>query len=190
MQRLGLPPGPSAYPMPTPSPASRCTQSERIALQWSAWEKQQKEIAKHQDIIQRLSGGAQSGRAAQAEKALERIKEEGLIEKPFVAKKRSFTFPPVEKMGQKVLTVENLTHGYPTRPLFSDVNLAVEKGDRVAIIGPNGAGKSTLLRMIMGTEKPNQGSVRLGDHNIFPNYFQQNQVRGREGGGLGWRGGR
>lgn len=38
----------------------------------------------------------------QAEKALERIKEEGLIPKPFVAKKRSFTFPPVEKMGQKV----------------------------------------------------------------------------------------
>ena len=69
-------------------------------MQWSAWEKQQKEIAKHQEIIQRLSGGAQSGRAAQAEKALERIKEEGLIEKPFIAKKRSFTFPPVsEKVG-------------------------------------------------------------------------------------------
>ena len=66
-----------------------------MALQWSAWEKQQKEIAKHQDIIQRLAGGAQSGRAAQAEKALERIKEEGVIEKPFIAKKRSFTFPTV-----------------------------------------------------------------------------------------------
>lgn len=43
----------------------------------------------------------QSGRASQAEKTLERIKAEGLIEKPFVPKKRSFTFPPVEKMGQK-----------------------------------------------------------------------------------------
>ena len=115
--------------------------SERVALQWSAWEKQQKEIAKQQDIIARLAGGAQSGRAAQAEKALERIKEEGLIDKPFIPKKRSFTFPPVEKMGQKVLTVEDLTHGYPTRPLFEDVDLVIEKGDRVAIIGPNGAGK-------------------------------------------------
>ena len=66
-----------------------------MALQWTAWEKQQKEIAKHQEIIQRLSGGAQSGRAAQAEKALERIKEEGIIAKPFVAKKRTFRFPPV-----------------------------------------------------------------------------------------------
>jgi ATPase subunit of ABC transporter with duplicated ATPase domains len=66
-----------------------------VALQYVAWEKQQKELAKHQEIIQRLSGGAQSGRAAQAEKAIERMKEEGLIEKPFVAKKRSFTFPTV-----------------------------------------------------------------------------------------------
>ncbi len=73
-----------------------------MALQWNAWEKQQKEINKHKEIILRLSGGAQSGRAAQAEKAIERIKEEGLIEKPFIAKKRSFTFPEVEKMGQKV----------------------------------------------------------------------------------------
>lgn len=150
--------------------------SERVALQWSAWEKQQKEIAKNQDIIARLSGGAQSGRAAQAEKALERMKEEGLIEKPFVPKKRSFTFPLVEKMGQKVLTIEGLSHGYPTRPLFEDVDLSIEKGDRVAIIGPNGAGKSTLLRLIMGNEQPNKGTVRLGEHNIAPNYFQQNQA--------------
>ncbi len=83
-------------------PACARTQSEREALQWAAWEKQQKEISKHQELIQRLSGGAQSGRASQAEKALERIRAEGLIEKPFVPKKRSFTFPPVDKMGQKV----------------------------------------------------------------------------------------
>ena len=45
-------------------------------------------------------------------------------------------------MGQKVLTIQDLTHGYPTRPLFKDVSLELEKGDRVAIIGPNGAGTS------------------------------------------------
>ncbi len=44
--------------------------------------------------------------AAQAEKTLERIKAEGLIEKPFVPKKKTFTFPPVEKMGQRVLSIE------------------------------------------------------------------------------------
>ncbi len=43
-------------------------------------------------------------------------------------------------MGQKVLKIDNLTHGYPSRPLFKEVHLELEKGDRVAIIGPNGAG--------------------------------------------------
>mmetsp|Transcript_5166 Transcript_5166/g.11242 ORF Transcript_5166/g.11242 Transcript_5166/m.11242 type:complete len:696 (+) Transcript_5166:136-2223(+) len=150
--------------------------SEKVALQWASWEKQQKELAKQEEIVQRLAGGAQSGRAAQAEKTIERIKAEGLIEKPFVAKKRAFTFPPVEKMGQKVLTVEGLTHGYNGRLLFKDVDLAIEKGDRVAIIGPNGAGKSTLLRLAMGREQPNKGRVFLGEHNIVPNYFEQNQA--------------
>lgn len=55
------------------------------------------------DLIHRLSGGAQSGRAAAAEKALEKMKTEGtLIERPFVPKKRSFAFPNVETMGQQV----------------------------------------------------------------------------------------
>ncbi|KAG2431609.1 hypothetical protein HYH02_013302 [Chlamydomonas schloesseri] len=152
------------------------SKSEATALQWAAWEKQQKEIAKQEEIIQRLAGGAQSGRASQAEKTLERIKAEGLIEKPFVPKRKAFTFPPVEKMGQKVLTIENLTHAYPGRPLFKNANLEITKGDRVAIIGPNGAGKSTLLRLIMGREAPQQGAVRLGEHNIEPNYFEQNQA--------------
>ena len=53
-----------------------------------------------------IAGGAQSGRAAAAEKQLEKMRAEGLIPKPFVPKKRAFTFPPVEKMGQRVLTVE------------------------------------------------------------------------------------
>jgi hypothetical protein len=53
-----------------------------------------------------VAGGAQSGRAAAAEKQLEKMKAEGLVPKPFVPKKRSFTFPPVEKMGQKVVTIE------------------------------------------------------------------------------------
>ncbi|GBF90920.1 ABC transporter F family member-like [Raphidocelis subcapitata] len=150
--------------------------AEREALQWVAFEKQQKEIEKQQDLIRRLAGGAQSGRAAAAEKTLERIRAEGLIEKPFVPKRRAFTFPPVEKMGQSVVSIDGLTHGYHGRTLFKDASLEVERGDRVAIIGPNGAGKSTLLRLIMGRERPVKGRVALGEHGIVPNYFEQNQA--------------
>jgi hypothetical protein len=51
------------------------------------------------ELITRLGAGGQSGRAATAEKALERMREEGLVSKPFVPKKRSFAFPSVERMG-------------------------------------------------------------------------------------------
>lgn len=60
--------------------------------------------------------------------------------------------------------------------LFNRANLSVEKGEKIAIIGPNGCGKSTLLKLIMGLEKPSRGEVLLGEHNVLPNYFEQNQV--------------
>jgi len=145
------------------------------AIQMSKYDKQQKEIQRQRELIQRLSGGAQSGRAATAEKMLEKLLAEQ-VEKPFVPKSRNFRFPKVEKIGQKVMSLENLSHGYNGRMLFRDANLEVEKGERIAIIGPNGAGKSTLLRLIMGSEKPEAGRAELGEHNIVPNYFEQNQA--------------
>ena len=58
-----------------------------------------------------------------------------MVQKPFVPKKRSFAFPNPERMGQRVLEIVNLTHGYGDRRLFDDVSLEMEKGERVALIG-------------------------------------------------------
>lgn len=60
--------------------------------------------------------------------------------------------------------------------LFKNANLTIQRGEKIAIIGPNGCGKSTLLKLIMGLEKPRGGEVILGEHNVLPNYFEQNQV--------------
>lgn len=60
--------------------------------------------------------------------------------------------------------------------LFNKANLSIQRGEKLAIIGPNGCGKSTLLKLIMGLEKPSDGDVILGEHNVLPNYFEQNQV--------------
>jgi ABC-type bacteriocin/lantibiotic exporter with double-glycine peptidase domain len=60
--------------------------------------------------------------------------------------------------------------------LFNNANLIVERGEKIAIIGPNGCGKSTLLKLMLGMEKPQGGEVLLGEHNVLPNYFEQNQV--------------
>jgi ATP-binding cassette subfamily F protein 3 len=60
--------------------------------------------------------------------------------------------------------------------LFLGANLLIERGDRIAFIAPNGAGKSTLLRLIMGSEQPTEGGVKLGEHGVLPGYFEQNQA--------------
>ncbi|KAK9809695.1 hypothetical protein WJX73_005997 [Symbiochloris irregularis] len=151
---------------------------DQLTAQWVAYEKQQKEIHRQQEMVQRLSGGASSGRASTAEKELERLSGadgEKLIEKPFTPKQRSFNFPSAARLGQQVLDVTDLTHGYKETRLFNHATLKVEKGERIAFIGPNGCGKSTLLRLIMGQEQPISGSVTLGPHSVIPNYYQQNQ---------------
>ena len=57
-----------------------------------------------------------------------------------------------------------------------DANLHVERGDKIAILGRNGCGKSTFLRLLAGREKPTDGFISLGDHNIMLAYFEQNQA--------------
>eukprot|EP00208_Stichococcus_sp_RCC1054_P004289 CAMPEP_0206141502 /NCGR_PEP_ID=MMETSP1473-20131121/13139_1 /ASSEMBLY_ACC=CAM_ASM_001109 /TAXON_ID=1461547 /ORGANISM="Stichococcus sp, Strain RCC1054" /LENGTH=931 /DNA_ID=CAMNT_0053536099 /DNA_START=181 /DNA_END=2976 /DNA_ORIENTATION=+ len=152
-------------------------QETAVAQQWTAYEKQQKEIARQEEIMQRLSAGSNTGRASTAEKTIEKLNNsERKVRKPFEAKKKVFFFPAVERMGQKAVSIKNLTHGYGDHRLFDETSLEIERGERVALIGPNGAGKSTLLRLIMGREQPIQGHVELGLHNIVPNYFEQNQA--------------
>ena len=87
-----------------------------------------------------------------------------------------FRFPPAPRSGREVAIIEDLVHTYGEKILFLGADLLIERGDRIAFLGPNGAGKSTLLRMIMGLEKPTEGTVKLGGHNVIPGYFEQNQA--------------
>ncbi|XP_021274520.1 ABC transporter F family member 5 [Herrania umbratica] len=147
-----------------------------VENQYAAWEKQQKEIEQTKDLINRLGAGANSGRASSAEKKLERLQEEGQIEKPFQRKQMKIRFPERGRSGRSVITVKNMEFGYEGELLFNRANLTIERGEKIAIIGPNGCGKSTLLKLIMGLEKPRGGEVVLGEHNVLPNYFEQNQA--------------
>jgi ATPase subunit of ABC transporter with duplicated ATPase domains len=85
-------------------------------------------------------------------------------------------FPERGKSGRFVATIKNLEFGFGDKILFKNANLTIERGEKIAIIGPNGCGKSTLLKLIMGLEKPAIGEVILGEHNVLPNYFEQNQA--------------
>ncbi|KAF6175612.1 hypothetical protein GIB67_022614 [Kingdonia uniflora] len=147
-----------------------------IEAQNAAWEKQQKQIDHTRDIITRLGAGANAGRASTAEKKLEKLKDEDQIEKPFQRKQMKIRFPERERSGKSVVTVKNLRCGFGEKVLLNEANLIIQRGEKVAIIGPNGCGKSTLLKLIMGLEKPIKGEVVVGEHNVLPNYFEQNQA--------------
>ncbi len=75
----------------------------------------------------------------------------------------NITIPMTERLGDLVIEAEHLTKGYGDRILIDDLSFRIPKGAIVGIIGPNGAGKTTLFRMITGQEKPDSGTIRLGD---------------------------
>ncbi|KAG8090178.1 hypothetical protein GUJ93_ZPchr0011g27352 [Zizania palustris] len=147
-----------------------------VETQYAAWEKQQKEIEQTKELINRLGAGVNSGRASSEQKKLEKLEKEGLIEKPFQRKQLKIRFPERGRSGRTVLTLRNLEFGFGDKKLFDNANLIVERGEKIAIIGPNGCGKSTLLKLVLGMEKSQEGEVLLGEHNVLPNYFEQNQA--------------
>src|SRR5206468_3650381 len=71
--------------------------------------------------------------------------------------------PPGPRLGELVLEVEHLSKGYDGRLLIDDLSFSLPRGGIVGVIGGNGAGKTTLFRMITGSEKPDAGTLRLGE---------------------------
>ncbi len=147
---------------------------EREAGQ-AAFERQQKELSTQQAYIDRFRASAtRSTQAKSREKLLDKVER---IEAPLetIGGPR-FQFPPAPRCGRQVAVIDHLTHSYGEKILFLDINLEVERGDRIAFVGPNGAGKSTLLRLVMGMEQPDEGTAGLGEHNVIAGYFEQNQA--------------
>ncbi|CAM4422181.1 energy-dependent translational throttle protein EttA [Vibrio astriarenae] len=71
--------------------------------------------------------------------------------------------PPGERLGDKVIEVNNLTKSFDGRVLIDDLSFNMPKGAIVGIIGANGAGKSTLFKMLSGTEQPDSGTIEMGE---------------------------
>ncbi|MGL5080273.1 MAG: ABC-F family ATP-binding cassette domain-containing protein [Microcoleaceae cyanobacterium] len=149
--------------------------AESQAAQLSTYERQQKEIEKQQAFVERFRASAtRSTQAKSREKQLDKIER---IEAPISdLRGLKFKFPPAPRSGREIVKIKDLVHTYNEKILFLGAELLIERGDRIAFLGPNGCGKSTLLRLIMGLEKPTEGTVILGDHNVIPGYFEQNQA--------------
>ncbi len=134
---------------------------------------QAKEIEKTERFIERFR--AKNTKAAQVQsriKALEKIER---IEIESQESGIEFKFPEPERCGQVVINVEDLCKSYGEKQVLQNVNLKVERGERIAIVGVNGAGKTTLARIMAGALEFDSGKVELG-YNVEMSYFAQHQA--------------
>ena len=149
--------------------------TQRFEIRMKAYELQQKEIARQQAIIARYRqfNREKSIRAAESrEKRLEKVER---LEKPKDESAIHFRFDCRRRTGEDVLMVEELKKGFDGRTLFDHVKLHLRAGDRVALIGDNGVGKSTLFKCLIGEEKTDGGTIRLGA-GVDIGYYDQHQA--------------
>jgi ATP-binding cassette subfamily F protein 3 len=150
------------------------TRDERVKALREGKSRQDEEIARLEAFINKFRYNANKASLVQSRvKQLEKIER---IELPPERKKIGFSFPPPPKSGRLSISLTGVAHGYGELSVLEEVELAVERGERLALVGANGAGKSTMMRLLAGVETPRQGKREEG-HNLIMAYFAQDQAR-------------
>lgn len=130
------------------------------------------EVARLQEVANRLRAGDRSNQSKDRQRKIEKIQ----ADRPTKKKKEKVVKSAFEvgvQSGHEVLKTTNLIKKYGTRVLdYSNINIDLLKGEKVAIIGPVGAGKSTLLKIVAGIVQPDSGAFKLG-HNVDIGYYSQ-----------------
>jgi ATP-binding cassette, subfamily F, member 3 len=134
---------------------------------------QDEEIERMNAFINRFR--YQATKASQVQSRIKMLEKIVPIEIPPERKRVRFHFPDCRKSGRMALELKHARKSYGATRVFHDVNLHLERGDRIALIGPNGAGKSTLMRMLSGVEAPDAGA-RADGHNVVMQYFAQDEA--------------
>ena len=146
---------------------------ERRAQQLKQYEEQQKMIQETKDYIERFKGTYSKTLQVQSRvKMLEKLELVEVDEEDTSALR--LKFPPSPRSGNYPIIMDGVGKRYDEHTVFQNVNLTVERGNKIAFVGRNGEGKSTLVKCIMG-EIPFDGTLTLG-HNVKIGYFAQNQA--------------
>ncbi|MGW6167412.1 ABC-F family ATP-binding cassette domain-containing protein, partial [Bacillus altitudinis] len=150
--------------------------AEQLERDMKLYEKQQEEISKLQDFVDRnLARASTTKRAQSRRKQLERMDR---LDKPLGDEKSAnFHFDIMRQSGNDVLKVHDLDISYDEKtPLLSSLSFHIKREDSVALIGPNGIGKSTLLKTLTDTLKPVKGDISFGSH-VTIGYYDQEQAK-------------
>ena len=147
---------------------------ERREQQLRAYENQQKEIAEMKDFIERFR--YKPTKAVQVQSRIKQLAKIVPIEIDDVDNSQMrLKFPPCLRSGDYPVICDGVRKEYGEHTVFSNVNLTIKRGEKVAFVGKNGEGKSTLVKCIMN-EIPFEGNLKIG-HNVQIGYFAQNQAQ-------------
>ncbi|TCJ02660.1 ABC-F family ATP-binding cassette domain-containing protein [Cytobacillus praedii] len=138
------------------------------------YEKQQEEVAKLQDFIQRnLARASTTKRAQSRRKQLEKME---VMDRPLGDEKSaSFGFQIERQSGNEVLKADSIAIGYHGEEISNSISFRITRGESIALVGPNGVGKSTLLKTIIDRLSPIAGHFQQGS-NVFIGYYDQEQA--------------
>jgi ATP-binding cassette ChvD family protein len=132
---------------------------ERLAREEKA------DLARQRTLARELEWVRMAPRARQAKSKARLQAYESLLNEPFAERAQALeiAIPPGPRLGEVVVEADHLVKGYGDRVLIDDLSFTLPRGGIVGVIGPNGAGKTTLFRMIAGQEKPDRGTLRVGE---------------------------
>src|SRR6476620_1480066 len=144
---------------------------ERREAQQRAYDNQQQLIAKTEEFIRRNIAGQKTKQAKSRRKMLEKLERIDAVRRD--QSSGDFRLGAIERTGNHVLTVNEVSIGYPDKLLASDISFLLRRGDCLGIIGPNGSGKTTFLKTILNKLEPLSGEVRWGSKVQIGYYAQQ-----------------
>jgi len=135
--------------------------------------RQNLKIKKEMRFIERFR--AKNTKATQVQSRMKQLTKMERVIIPRATRKIQFSFPEPVRSGDRVITLNHILKSYGTNVVYRDLNLVLNRGDRVALVGPNGAGKTTLLKILAGVLPFEKGERKLG-HNVTTAYYAQYQL--------------
>src|SRR5689334_3540532 len=144
---------------------------ERRESQQRAYDNQQQLIAKTEEFIRRNIAGQKTKQAKSRRKMLEKLERIDAVRRD--QSSGDFRLGTIERTGNHVLTVNEVSIGYPDKLLARDISFLLRRGECLGIIGPNGSGKTTFLKTILNKLAPLDGEVRWGSKVQIGYYAQQ-----------------
>lgn len=147
--------------------------AEKLILQQSQYEKQQRQIAHMQQLVDKFRYKA--SKARQAQSRLKAIANMDVIVAVQSASPFEFKFKPIDKTSDPLLSIKDVDLNYGEKIVLQNINFSIGSTDRIGLLGPNGAGKSTLMKYLAGWLNDQPGT-RVEGHHLKLAYFTQHQL--------------